>query len=59
MITEGRFTLLERLAERVAEIVLADERVLAVTVAARKLRPPVAQQLTTSGVRLTRTRGDV
>jgi FolB domain-containing protein len=51
-----RFALLERLAARVAEVVLADGRVRSVTVAARKLRPPVAQQLATSGVRITRSR---
>lgn len=49
--------LLEAVAERVAAAVLdADPRVLAVTVAVRKLRPPVAQQLATSGVRVTRSR---
>ena len=52
-----RFTLLERLAERLAEVVLAvDGRISAVTVAVRKLRPPVAQQLDTSGVRIERAR---
>lgn len=56
IITTERFTLLERLATRIAEVALADERVLSVTVSARKLEPPVAQQLTTSGVRITRTR---
>lgn len=56
VITTERFVLLERLAERLAEVVLADERVDAVTVAVRKLRPPVPQQLTTSGVRITRRR---
>jgi FolB domain-containing protein len=56
VLTVERFTLLERLAERVAETVLADERVLEVTVAARKLRPPVPQQLDTTGVRITRAR---
>ena len=48
--------LLERLAERIAEEVLADERVTAVTVSVRKLRPPVPQDLATSGVRITRPR---
>ena len=48
--------LLERLAERIAEEVLADERVTAVTVSIRKLRPPVPQDLATSGVRITRHR---
>lgn len=56
VITEERFFLLERLAERLCEVVLLDERVLAVTVAVRKLRPPVPQHLATSGVRITRTR---
>ena len=51
-----KFTLLERMATRLADEVLADERVDAVTVAVRKLRPPVAQQLATSGVRITRRR---
>jgi FolB domain-containing protein len=54
--TEGRFLLLEALAERVAEALLTtDGRIEAVTVAVRKLEPPVAQQLATSGVRVTRT----
>jgi dihydroneopterin aldolase len=56
IITTERFTLLERLAARIAEVALADERVEFVTVSVRKLRPPVPQQLTTSGVRITRTR---
>ena|SRR5690348_3224204 len=56
VITTERFALLERLAERLAEVVLSDERVLSVTVVVRKLRPPVPQQLATAGVRLTRTR---
>jgi dihydroneopterin aldolase len=56
IITTERFVLLERLAERIAEIALSDERVDAVTVSVRKLRPPVPQQLATSGVRITRRR---
>jgi dihydroneopterin aldolase len=56
IITTERFTLIERLATRIAEVTLADERVSAVTVSVRKLRPPVPQQLTTSGVRITRSR---
>jgi FolB domain-containing protein len=56
VLTGERFTLLERLAERLTEVVLVDERVLEVTVAVRKLRPPVPQQLATSGVRITRGR---
>jgi FolB domain-containing protein len=56
VVTGERFTLLERLAERLAEVVLADDRVDAVTVAVRKLRPPVPQPLATAGVRITRER---
>ena len=56
VITTERFTLLERLAERLTEVVLDVAGVDAVTVSVRKLRPPVPQQLSTSGVRITRTR---
>lgn len=49
--------LLEALAEDVAGTVLAhDERIAEVVVSVRKLRPPVAQQLDTSGVRIMRSR---
>jgi len=49
--------LLERLAARIAEVVLGlDHRIAAVDVSVRKLRPPVAQHLATSGVRLHRER---
>jgi dihydroneopterin aldolase len=52
-----RFQLLEALAERIAaDLLRADARIDAVTVSVRKLRPPVAQQLRTSGVRITRSR---
>ncbi|MCX7620914.1 MAG: dihydroneopterin aldolase [Acidimicrobiales bacterium] len=56
VLTAERFTLLERLAQRIAEVVLSDERVRGVTVAVRKLRPPVPQQLATIGVRIQRKR---
>jgi dihydroneopterin aldolase len=56
VITTERFTLLERLAARLAEVVLADPRALAVTVTVRKLRPPVPQHLETSGVSIRRVR---
>lgn len=56
VVADGRFLLLEALAAHVAEATLAsDARIRSVTVAVRKLEPPVAQQLATSGVRLTRT----
>jgi FolB domain-containing protein len=51
-----RFGLLERLAARLAEVVLGDPRVGSVTVAVRKLRPPVPHLLDTAGVRITRGR---
>ncbi len=52
----GRFVLLEHLALRIAEEVLAQPGVTGVTVAVRKLRPPVPEQLASAGVRLTRRR---
>ncbi len=56
VVTTERFTLLERLASRVADVVLdADPRVTGVAVTVRKLRPPVPQQLETSGVHIERT----
>lgn len=53
----GAPELLEHLAEQLAGAVLAlDERVTRVSVSVRKLRPPVPQQLATSGVRIVRGR---
>ena len=54
VVTHERFHLLERLAERIAEEVRADQRVLAVTVTVRKLRPPVAVDLASAAVTITR-----
>lgn len=56
VLAEEQFTLLEALAARIAEVLLADRRVETVTVAVRKLRPPVPQDLRTAGVRLVRGR---
>jgi dihydroneopterin aldolase len=56
VVTGERFVLLERLAERLTEVVLADPRALEVTVSVRKQRPPVPQVMATSGVRITRSR---
>jgi dihydroneopterin aldolase len=53
---DGRFGLLERFAAAVAEVALADQRVERVTVAIAKTRPPVAQDLASSGVRIERDR---
>ena len=53
----GSPQLLEHLAEQIASAVLAlDPRITRAGVAVRKLRPPVPQQLATSGVRLVRGR---
>ena len=57
VVAGSSYGLLEALAEHVAQALLAvDDRIASVTVAVRKLRPPVAQQLATSGVRMTRQR---
>ena len=49
--------LLEHLAASIADAVLAlDARIDGVTVAVRKLEPPVPERLATSGVRITRSR---
>ncbi len=47
------FQLFERMAQRVAEAVLSDTRIEVVTVEVRKLRPPVPQDVASSGMRLT------
>lgn len=56
VVREGRFALLERLAARIADSVMEEPRIDAVTVAVRKLDPPVPQDLRTSGVRMRRSR---
>lgn len=49
--------LLEHLAELIAEVVMAaDDRVEAVEVAVRKIRPPVPHHVDTAGVRIVRRR---
>jgi dihydroneopterin aldolase len=50
--TEGQFLLLETLAYRAAQELLAsDPEITKVTVAVRKLRPPVPEDVATVGVR--------
>lgn len=51
-----RFQLLERLAARIAELALGHPPVDAVTVRVRKLRPPVAAIVDTTGVHIHRKR---
>jgi len=57
VIVDERFALMEALSARIAAAVLEDARISAVTVTVRKLRPPVPQQLDTSGVRIRRSNG--
>ena len=54
----GAPRLLEYLADRIADAILEDPAVDAVELSVRKLRPPVAQQLATSGVRVLRGRAE-
>jgi dihydroneopterin aldolase len=56
VVSDQRFRLLEGLAEGIAEAVLADRRVTSVSVGVRKLRPPVAADVGSVGVRITRSR---
>ena len=52
--TEGRFLLLETLAYRVAhEIFSYDDEITSVSVAVRKVRPPVPEDVASVGVRCT------
>ena len=55
VVGEESHQLLERLATRITDDVLAlDGRITSVTVTVRKLRPPVAVDLATAGVTVTR-----
>lgn len=56
LVMSGHFALLEHLAERMAQVVLSHSRVDSVTIAVRKLRPPVPQHMTSTGVRIVRGR---
>jgi dihydroneopterin aldolase len=54
LIESRHFFLLEALAGAISDVVLRHERVEAVTVTVRKLRPPVAADVASVGVRLRR-----
>jgi dihydroneopterin aldolase len=57
VVQDETFALLERLAGRIAEVLLAlDVRIAAVTVTVTKLRPPVPVDLGSVAVRITRSR---
>lgn len=49
-----RFQLVERLAARIADLILAEDLVDAVTVTVTKLRPPIGLSVATTGVRIHR-----
>lgn len=56
IVESRRFRLLEALAAAIAESVLEDPRAEQVTVAVRKLRPPIPADLRSVGVEITRRR---
>lgn len=58
VVREAKDVLLERLADRVAETVVALDRVEAVDVTVTKLRPPIPEQLESTAVRIRRHRSD-
>ena len=58
VVATERHELLERVATRIAEDVLAFDGVDAVTVVIRQLRPPVPHDLSYSAVRIHRVRGE-
>lgn len=55
LVESNRYSLLEYFAQQIADVLLDDPRVVEVTVEVNKLRPPVAHDLASSGVRITRT----
>lgn len=54
IVTTEHHALLERVAERIADAALADERVTSVTVTVRKLRPPIPLDIASTAVTVTR-----
>jgi dihydroneopterin aldolase/2-amino-4-hydroxy-6-hydroxymethyldihydropteridine diphosphokinase len=58
VVRESKDALLERLADRIAEMVVAIDRVEAVDVTVTKLRPPIPEQLDSTAVHIHRSRGD-
>lgn len=54
LVENNRYALLEYFSQQVADVLLADSRVTEVVVEILKLRPPMAQDLAASGVRITR-----
>lgn len=56
VVSEGRFALVEAMAEAIASAALGHAGVEAVTVSVRKLRPPVPVHVATTGVTIERSR---
>lgn len=56
VVEDEHYALLESLAEAVAQKILVDQRIEAVTVRLTKLRPPVPADLQSAGVTITRRR---
>lgn len=56
LVETERFALLEYFAQQVADLLLADQKATEVEVEILKLRPPMAQDLAASGVRIVRSR---
>lgn len=57
-LTQERFLLLERMSQRAADLILANPLVDEVTVTVAKLRPPIAADVGTTGVRIHRRRNE-
>lgn len=58
VVRENKDVLLERLADRVAEVVVGFDRVEGVELTVTKLRPPIGEQVETTSVSITRTPAD-
>ena len=58
VVREHKDVLLERLADRIAEVVVGFDRVEGVELTVTKLRPPIAEQVETTSVRIQRDRAD-
>ena len=58
VVRENKDVLLERLADRIAEVVVGFDRVEAVELTVTKLRPPIAEHVETTSVSIRRTRTD-
>ena len=59
VVRDNKDVLLERLADRIAEVVVGFDRVEAVDVTVTKLRPPIGEHIETTAVRVTRTPADL